>query len=91
MVFKNATRTHKPVCQLQLGDLCYRRYFDGKKTLRINSLCEIIEVRNHGESYYIPDINTDRIYLRNRSWIEPSESSLKVLSKSDFSSRCGQC
>ena len=75
MVVKNATRTHKPVCQLQLGDLCYRRHFDGKKTLRINSLCEVIEVCNHGESYYIRDISTDRIYLRNHSWIEPSEGS----------------
>ena len=47
--------------------------------MRINSLCEIIEVRNHGESYYIKDLNTDRIYLRNRSWIEPSETSLNEI------------
>ena len=79
MVTKNSTRTHKPVCQLQLGDLVYRRHFDGKKTLRIDSLCEIIEVRNHGESYYIRDLNNDRIYLRNRSWIEPSETSLNEI------------
>ena len=44
MVVKNATRTHKPVHQLQLGDLVYRRHFDGKKTLRIDSLCKIVEV-----------------------------------------------
>jgi len=75
LVVKNATRTHKPAQQLQLGDLCYRRHFDSKKTLRIDSLCEVIEVRNHGESCYIRDISTDHIYLRNRSWIEPSESS----------------
>merc|ERR1711867_283754 len=75
LVVKNATRTHKPAQKLQLGDLCYRRHFDGKKTLRIDSLCEVIEVRNHGESNYIHDISTDRIYLRNRSWIEPSEGS----------------
>ena len=47
MVTKNSTRTHKPVCALQLGDLVYRRHFDGKKTLRINSLCKIIEVLLH--------------------------------------------
>merc|ERR1711873_82037 len=79
MVTKNSTRTHKPVRQLQLGDLVYRRHFDGKKTLRINSLCEVIEVRNHSKSYYIKDLNTDRIYLRNRSWIEPSETSLNKI------------
>ena len=79
MVTKNSTRTHKPVRAFQLGDLVYRRHFDGKKTLRIDSLCKIIEVRNHGESYYIKDLNTDRIYLRNRSWIEPSETSLNEI------------
>ena len=79
LVVKNATRTHKPVRQLQLGDLCYRRHFDGKKTLRIDSLCEVIKVRNHRESYYIRDISTGHIYLRNRSWIEPSESSLNEI------------
>ena len=76
IVTKNSTRTHKPVRAFQLGDLVYRHDFDRKKTLRIDSLCEIIEIRNHGESYYIKDLNTDRIYLRNRSWIEPSETSL---------------
>ena len=50
-----------------------------KKTLEIDSLCEVIEVRNHGESYYIKDLNTDRIYLRNRSWIKPSETSLNEI------------
>ena len=79
MVTKNSTRTHKLVRQLQLGDLIYRSHFDGKKTLRIDSLCEIIEVRNHGYSYYIRDLNNDRIYLRNRSWIEPSETSLNEI------------
>ena len=79
MVTKNSTRTHKPVRQLQLGDLVYRRHFDGKKTLRIDSLCEIIEVRNHRESYYIRDLNNDRIYLRIRSWIEPSKTSLNEI------------
>ena len=79
MVTKNSTRTHKPVRALHLGDLVYCRHFDGKKTSRIDSLCEIIEVRNHGESYYIKDLNTDRIYLRNRSWIEPSETSLNEI------------
>ena len=53
LVVKNATRTHKPETQIQVGDLCYRHHFDGQKTLRIESLCKVIEVHNHGESYYI--------------------------------------
>ena len=79
MVVKNATKTHKPVRPLQLGDLCYHRHFDGKKTLRIESLCEVIKVRKSGESYYIRDLTTDRIYLCNPSWIEPSESSINEI------------
>ena len=65
MVVKSATKTHKPARPLQLGDLCYRRHFDGKKTLIIDNLCEIIEVRKSGESFYIRDLTTDCIYLRN--------------------------
>ena len=67
MVVKNATKTHKPLKPLNIGDLCYKRHFDGKKTLRIESLCEVIKVRKNGESYYIKDLTMDRIYLWNRS------------------------
>ena len=74
IVIKNATKNHKPLKPLNVGDLCYRRHFDRKKTLRIESLCEVIEVRKSGESYYIKDLETERIYLRNCLWIELSES-----------------
>ena len=67
MVVQNATKTQEPLRPLNLGDLCYRRHFDGKKTLRIESLREVIEVRKNSESYYIRDLTTDRIYLRNCS------------------------
>ena len=79
MVVKNATKTHKPLKPLNIGDLCYRRHFNSKKTLRIESLCEVIEVRKSGESYYIKDLTTDRVYLHNHSWIEPSESSINEI------------
>ena len=79
MVVKNATKNHKPLKTLNIGDLCYRRHFDGKKTLRIESLCEVIEVRKSGDSYYIKDLTTDQVYLQNRSWIEPSESSINEI------------
>merc|ERR1712243_82239 len=69
----------QPVRTLEVRDLVYRRHFDGKKTLEIDNLCEVIEVRNDGESYYIKDLTTDRIYLRNRAWIKPSETSLKEI------------
>ena len=39
----------------------------------------LLELTVHGESYYIKDLNTDRIYLRNRSWIKPSETSLNEI------------
>ena len=53
LVDKNATKNHKHLKPLNVGYLCYRRHFDGKKTLRMESLCEVIEVRKRGESYYI--------------------------------------
>ena len=79
MVVKSATKTHKPARQLKLGDLCYRHHFNGKKTLIIDNLCEIIEVRKSGESFYIRDLTTDLIYLLNCSSIEPSESSINEI------------
>ena len=75
LLVKNKTTNHKPLKPLSVGDLCYRRHFDGKKTLIIESLCEVIEVCKSGESYYMWDLETERIYLRNCLWIEPSESS----------------
>ena len=81
LVVKNATKSHKPLKALSIGDLCYRRYFDGKKTLRIESLCEVIVVRKMGESFYIRDLETERIYLRNCLCIKPSESSLNEIHK----------
>ena len=59
MVVKNATKTHKPLKPLNMGDLCYRRQFNGKMTLRIENLCKVIEVRKNGESYYIQDLTTE--------------------------------
>ena len=69
LLVKKTTKNNKPLKPLNVGDLCYRRHFHGKKTLIIESLCEVIKVRKSGESYYIWDLESDRIYLRNLSWI----------------------
>ena len=37
-----------------------------------------MEVRKHGESYFIRDLITDRIYLRNRKWIKHSEKFINM-------------
>ena len=34
----------------------------------------MVQIRNHGESYYIKDLETGRIYLRNRKFIKHSET-----------------
>ena len=41
----------------------------------MNNPCEVVSIRKHGESYYIRDLETNRIYLRNRKYIKHSESS----------------
>ena len=38
MVVKNAKKNNKPLKTLNIGDLCYRRKFNSRKTLRIESL-----------------------------------------------------
>ena len=76
MITRNTSQTHKPLKALEKGDLCYRRELDRKKMVKINDLCEVIEVRKWGESYYIKDLESERTYLRNRSWIEPCNEAL---------------
>ena len=60
MITRNSSQTHKPLKALEKGDLCYRREFDGKKLMKFDDLCEVIEVRKRGESYYIHDLQTER-------------------------------
>ena len=45
MITRNTSQTHKPLKALEKGDLCYRREFDGKKLVKIDDLCEVIQVR----------------------------------------------
>ena len=75
LIIKNKKQTSKPSPPLSLGDLCYRILFEGKRETLVDNPCEVIQIRKHGESYYIRDILTNRIYLRNRKFIKMSESS----------------
>ena len=81
MITRNKSQTHKPLKALEVGDLCFRREFDGKKLVKIDSLCEVIEVRKRNESYYIRDLQTERTYLRNRQWIEPCDEATNEIHK----------
>ena len=81
MITRNKSHTHKPLKALEVGDLCFRREFDGKKLVKIDSLCEVIEVRKRNESYYIHDILTEGTYLRNCKWIEPCDEARNEIHK----------
>ena len=59
MITRNKSKTHKPLKALEVGDICFRREFGGKKLVKIDSLCEVIEVRKRNKSYYIPDLLTE--------------------------------
>ena len=74
LVVKNKKQTSKPLPPLALGDLCYRIKLEGKKETLVDNPCEIIQTRRNGESYYIRDLVTNRIYLRNRKFIKQSDS-----------------
>ena len=73
LIVKDKTRNHSPVPPLELGDLCYRVKLIGKTRTIIENPCQVVEVRKHGESYFIKDLITERIYLRNRKFIKHSE------------------
>ena len=50
MITRNTSQTHIPQKALEKGDLCYRREFYGKKLIKVDDLCEVIEVIKRGES-----------------------------------------
>ena len=81
MITRNKSQTQKPLKALEVGDICYRREFDGKKLVKVDNLCEVIEVRKRNESYYIRDLLTERKYLRNCSWIELCDEATNEIHK----------
>ena len=50
MITRTSSQTHKPLRALEKGDLSYKREFNGKTLVKINDLCEVIKVRQRGES-----------------------------------------
>ena len=71
---KEKTRTHKPLPKLEVGDLVYRITTEGKTLALIEDPCVVTKVRDHGESYYLQDLRTDKAYLRNRRYIRRSDT-----------------
>ena len=63
---KEEKRKHKALPKLEIGDMVYRITTDGKTRALIEDPCVVIKVRDHGESYYLQDLKTDKVYLRNR-------------------------
>ena len=60
--------------KLEVGNLVYRITTDGKTRALIKDPCVVIKVRDHGESYYLQDLKTDKTYLRNRRFIRLSDT-----------------
>ena len=54
---------------------------DGKKETIVDSPCKVVEERDNGNSYYIKDLQTNRIYLRNRKFIKMCEKDKAALHK----------
>ena len=72
LITKGKHQTSKPSTPLSKGDLCYRIKLDGKRETLVKNPCKVIQIRKHGESYYIRDFQSGRIYLRNRKFIKMS-------------------
>ena len=75
LVTKCEKQSTNPLPPLKKGDMCYRIKLDGKRETLIHNPCEVVQIRNHGESYYIRDLETGRIYLSNRKFVKHSETS----------------
>ena len=75
LIAKSKHQVSQPQPPLEVGALCYRYQMDRKHQALVHNPCEVLSVRPNGQSYYIRDLETDRIYLRNRKYIRPSESS----------------
>ena len=75
LIAKSKHQVGKPQPELQVGDLCYHYKMDGKHEALVTSPCEVLSIRPNHQSYYIRDLSSDRVYLRNRKMIRPSESS----------------
>ena len=71
---KEKKRTHKALPKLEIGDLVYRITTDGKAMALIEDPCVVTNIRDHGESYYLQDLKTDKTYLRNRRFIRRSDT-----------------
>ena len=56
LIIKNKKQTHSLLPPLNKGDMCYHIKLDGKKETLIHNPCEVVQVRNHRESYYIQDL-----------------------------------
>ena len=69
LITKSRNQTTQPQPPHKVGSLCYRIKLDGKKETLVHNPCEVVSVRKHRESYYIRDLETDRIYLRNRKYL----------------------
>ena len=55
LITKNRNKKSTPSTPLSKGDLCYRIKLDGKGETLVKNPCEVIQIRKHGESYYIKD------------------------------------
>ena len=51
---------------LQVGDIVWMQEEVGHNKGQNKHLCTVIEVQSHGRSYYVKDMESRRIYLRNR-------------------------
>ena len=78
---KEKTLTHKALPKLEVGDLVYRIKTDRKTEALIEDPCVVTMVRDHGESFYLTDLKTDKTYLRNRKFICQSETSINEIFK----------
>ena len=71
---KERAASNNKLAPLEVGDIVWMQEERGKDKGNFKHTCVVVEVRAHGKSYYIKDLDSRRIYLRNRKKLKLDKS-----------------
>ena len=71
---KERATSNNELAPLEVGDIVWMQEERGKDKGNFKHTCVVVEVRAHGKSYYVKDLETRRIYLRNRKKLKLDKS-----------------
>ena len=87
---KERATSNNELAAIEVGDIVWMQEERGKNKGNYKHLCVVVEVCAHGKSYYVKDLKTRRIFLRNRKKLKldktEDETAARVLTMKTISS-----